>query len=201
MTKSQFLDILRSELSFLSRDELESQLGFYGEMIDDRIEEGLSEEDAIRAIGDIDKIVSQLKADDENRTEESEKPKEKRRLGAWAIILIVLGSPIWISLGAAAFAIIVAIYAVIWAISGSLWALPASLAAIFLAGAAAGVVTIVYGNALLGITLVGASIACAGLSIFAAFGCFYLTQGAVFLSKTIARFIISLFVRKENKNA
>ncbi len=221
MNKTQLLETLKKELSFLPAEELESRLAFYSEMIDDRIEEGLTEDDAVAAIGDVDEIISQLKSEkppvaetlcenpykntknQEPKQEQTQKPQQaqKRKLGAWAIILIVLGSPIWISLGAVALSIVITIYAVLWAVTGSLWAVPTSLAGVFLGGIAAGVVTIVYGNAFLGITLIGAAIACAGIAIFAGFGCFYLTRLAVFLSKTIARSIVSLFTRKEKNDA
>ncbi len=217
MNKTQLLEKLKKELSFLPAEELESRLAFYSEMIDDRMEEGLTEDDAVAAIGDIDEIISQLRSENppvaetlcENpyknikKQEQTQKPQQaqKRKIGAWAIILIVLGSPIWLSLGAVAFAMVITVYAVLWAVTGSLWAVPTSLAGVFLGGIAAGVVTIVYGNALLGITLIGAAVSCAGLAIFSGFGCYHLTRLAVFLSKTIARSIISLFRRKETKNA
>ena len=215
MTKEQLLEKLKIELSRLPKDELESRLAFYGEMIDDRIEDGLSEEDAVAAIGDIDEIISQLRSDSvsanksisedtlDDAQEQDEKPqvREKRRLGVWAIILICLGSPIWISLGAAAFSIIITVYAVIWAVAGSLWSLPISLAGVFIGGTALAAVNIIQGNLIMGITLIGGAVACAGLAIFAGFGCFHLTRLAAFLSRVIGRFIIRLFRRKENRNA
>lgn len=209
MTKEQFINKLNTELSFLSPEELESRLAFYSEMIDDRIEEGLSEEEAVAAIGSIVEIKAQLLSDVPQSLEPSTKKKpnndkaenKRGKLSAWAIVLIAVGSPLWIALGAVAFAIIVSAYAVIWSVAGSLWALPVSLAAACLGAIAVGVVTIVCGNALAGIALIGMAIACAGLSIFAGFGCFHLTRLAVFISKAIARFIKSLFTGKERSHA
>ena len=43
MTKLDFLMQLHSKLEKLPQDELEERLNFYSEMIDDRMEEGLSE--------------------------------------------------------------------------------------------------------------------------------------------------------------
>ena len=209
MTKSQLLEKFKNELSRLPKDELESRLAFYGEMIDDRIEEGLSEEEAVAAIGDIDAIISQLKSEystvrekvTEEKAEKKPENQKSRKISAWAIILIILGSPIWLSLGAAALVVLISVYVVIWSVTGSLWSLPASLAGVCLGGLATGIISIIVGKALLGIALIGAAIACAGLAIFSGFGCFHLTRLAVFLSKTIARFIISLFTGKEKKNA
>ena len=219
MTREQFVKKLKGELSSLPSEELEGRLAFYSEMIDDRIEEGLSEEEAVAAIGDVDEIIAQLRADgsplrkekDESnpysdgtyKATESETvvfPK-KKKMPAWAIVLIAVGSPLWIPLGAAAFVILLSAYIMIWAVAGSLWALPVSLAGVCLGGIAVGVVDIVIGNALLGITLIGAAVACAGLAIFAGFGCYHLTRLAAYLSGVIAKGVIRLFRRKEKKNA
>ena len=46
MSKSEFLDVLRKELKSQPPQDVEESLNFYSEMIDDRMDEGLSEEDA-----------------------------------------------------------------------------------------------------------------------------------------------------------
>ncbi len=43
MNKQAFLTQLRKGLSGLPQEDIEERLAFYSEMIDDRIEEGLSE--------------------------------------------------------------------------------------------------------------------------------------------------------------
>ena len=60
MTKMQFLMALHDALSGLPRDEIEERLNFYTEMIEDRIEEGLSEEQAVAAVGSVEEIASQI---------------------------------------------------------------------------------------------------------------------------------------------
>lgn len=209
MNKSQLIDKLQKELSRLPKEEIESRIAFYSEMIDDRMEEGLSEEDAVAAIGNVDEIITQLteeyslskKAQSAPRKEQKSKNSNNKKLKAWAIILIILGSPIWLSLGIAAFAVLISVYVVIWAVAGSLWSVPAALAGVAIGGIVLGIVNICCANALFGVALIGAAIASAGLAIFAGFGCFHLTRLAVFLSKVIARGTASLFSRKENTNA
>ena len=63
MNKQDFLAELRKGLSGLPQDDIEERLTFYSEMLDDRIEEGLSEEEAVSAAGTIDEIVAQTIAD------------------------------------------------------------------------------------------------------------------------------------------
>lgn len=47
MTKQEYLDELRSALGELPADEARRACAFYEEMIDDRIEAGLDEQDAV----------------------------------------------------------------------------------------------------------------------------------------------------------
>mgnify|MGYP003303956627 CR=1 FL=1 len=60
MNKEQFLIELASALAGLPEDDIEKSLEFYSEMIDDRIEEGLTEEEAVAEIGSIDEIRAQI---------------------------------------------------------------------------------------------------------------------------------------------
>lgn len=94
MNKQEFLMRLREGLSGLPQNEIEERLTFYSEMIDDRIEEGLSEEQAIGEIGDIDEIISQIVADIPLAVLVKEKVKPSRKLRVWEIVLLILGSPI-----------------------------------------------------------------------------------------------------------
>ena len=46
MRKAEFLRELEKRLQGLPKDEIDSRLAFYSEMIDDRIEDGKTEEEA-----------------------------------------------------------------------------------------------------------------------------------------------------------
>lgn len=52
MTKQEFLTQLEENLLGLPQNEIEERIIFYSEMIDDKIEEGYSEEDAVSKTGD-----------------------------------------------------------------------------------------------------------------------------------------------------
>ena len=52
MTKREFLEMLNKLTSRLSESERDRLLEYYGEIIDDRMEEGLSEAEAVAALGD-----------------------------------------------------------------------------------------------------------------------------------------------------
>lgn len=198
MRKYEFLDALKARLSGLPKQESEERLNFYSEMIDDRIEEGLTEEEAVSEIGSVDEIAEPIIADIPFAKIAKEKIKPKRRLRAWEITLLILGSPIWLSLAIAAFAVILSLYAVLWSVIISLWAIFASVAACAPCGVAVGVVFIATGNLLTGIAMIGASLVCAGLAIFLFLGCAAATKGTVLLTKRIALGIKKRFVKKED---
>ena len=63
MSKQEFLSRLKKELSGLPEDDIAERLDFYAEMIDERMDDGLSEEEAIADIGPIEKIVSETIAE------------------------------------------------------------------------------------------------------------------------------------------
>ena len=61
MNKKQFCTLLENELRlYLSSKEVYKTLNFFKEMIDDRVDEGLSEEEAVSQLGNIDDIVGQI---------------------------------------------------------------------------------------------------------------------------------------------
>ncbi len=122
MNKREFLKRLRKKLSVLPKRDAGERLSFYSEMIDDRMEEGLSEEEAISEIGSVDEVVSQIIAENHLAKCGGEKAELKRKLTAWEITLIVLGFPVWFPLAVAAGAVIISVYAVIWSVIAVIWA-------------------------------------------------------------------------------
>ena len=87
MSKQYFLTELHKGLSGLSRDEIKERLTFYSEMILYRMEEGLSEEDAISEIGSVDEIVTQAVADIPLAKIAKERIKPKRHLKALEVVV------------------------------------------------------------------------------------------------------------------
>ena len=63
MTKLEFLNELRNRLSGLSEEDIERSLSFYSEAIEDRIEDGMSEEDAVYEMGPIDRAADAVRSD------------------------------------------------------------------------------------------------------------------------------------------
>lgn len=176
MTKLEFLKKLKKGLSHLPRKDVNERLSFYGEMIDDLIEEGLSEEEAVLKIASIDEIV----ADTPIPT-----AKPPKKLNGHVIALLVLGFPLWLPLLIAALAVIFSLYVSAWAVIISLWSVFVSLIGCALGGLVSGVAFFCQGKAFSGVAMIGVSLVCAGLSILLFFGCRWVTRGFVALTKRI----------------
>ncbi len=197
MRKQEFLAQLRKGLSGLPQTDVEERLSFYSEMIDDRMEEGLSEEEAVAAVGSAQDIAAQIIADIPLSKIAKERIKAKRQLNAGEIVLLALGSPIWFSLGIAAFAIILSLYISLWSVIVSLWSVFGSLVGCSFGGMVTGIALICNGNALPGCVMIAAGFVCAGLSVFLFYGCKAATKGTLLLTRKIAVWIKHCFIRRE----
>ena len=198
MSKQEFLEQLRKGLFGLPHDDIEERLIFYSEMIDDRTEEGLSEEEAVSQVGAVDEIVTQIVAETPLVKIAKERIRPKRKMSTGEIALLVLGSPIWLSLGIAVIAVIFSLYISLWAVIISLWAAVfGSLATCSVACISTGVVFAVGGNIASGAAMFAFGLVCAGLSIFAYYGCKAATKGILMLTKKMAIWIKNYFIKKE----
>lgn len=98
-------------------------LSYYGELIDDAVEDGCTEEEAVARIGSPGAIAQQILSEQENAPAKPIAPAQKILI----LVLLILGAPLWGSLllGAiclaaglalAAIALILAAYLVIWCV-------------------------------------------------------------------------------------
>ena len=135
MKRIEFLNQLKARLWALPEADVQCSLDYYGEMIDDRMEDGLSEEEAVAAIGDLDEIVKQILTESPRPPatvkKEENHQKQKRGLETWMIVLLVLGSPLWIPLVASVIGTVFSIYVSLWAVVIALYAVAFALAVIY----------------------------------------------------------------------
>ena len=197
MTKHEFITQLRVKLSGLPEREVEERLDFYAEMIDDCIEDGRTEEEAVAQIGSVDEVASQIVADIPLLAIAKKKIKPARRLKTWEIVLLAVGSPVWVPLLIAAPAVAFALYVSLWAVIVSLWAAFGSLVGGAFAGIASGLALSMGANVPAGLALISAGVVCAGLSIFVFFGCKAAMRGVVVLAGKTVLTIKRLFIKKE----
>lgn len=124
MNKEEYLDAIRGRISAMPADDINRFMDYYSEMIDDRMEDGLSEDEAVADMGSPDAAVEQILEEMPLTKLVKEKIKPKHELKAWEVVLIVLGSPVWIpllitaavlllTLWIVAFALLISFYAVV----------------------------------------------------------------------------------------
>ena len=191
MTKKEFLNKLRKRLAFLPKSDKTERLTFYSEMIDDRIEDGVSEESAVAGIGEIDDIVKQIAEE----TPSAKKVKGKRPLKTWEIVLLVLGSPLWLALIITFFALLIALYATAFSVLVSVYAVNLSFAVSAVACLPETVYYFITGHTLGGVFLIGAFFLLVGLSVLAFFACKKTTKGVAWLYKKTFS-VICVFFKK-----
>ena len=197
MNKQEYLAALRQGLSGLPIDDGEERLNFYSEMIDDRMEEGKSEEQVVAELDSVEDVVSQILSDIPVSKLVKKKIKSGRRLRTWEIVLLALGFPIWFSLGIAALAVILTLFAVLWSVLISAWAVFGACVGAVVGGVGGGILFVCQGYLSSGLVLIFSALVSAGLSIFLFFGCRKATVGTAKLTKRIVLGIKKMFVRGE----
>ena len=193
MTKLEFTTDLFQALQCLPDDDLAEQVNYYSEMIDDLIEDGLTEEDAVAQLGPVDTIVAQILSD----VPMSKLLKRKRRLSGTEIALLALGAPLWLPLLIAAFSVVLSVYVSLWVIIISLWSGFVALAACGLGGIFGGIYFAFTGYGLTGLAVIGLALASTGLSVFAFYGCRLLTKTFLHLTKGTWLWVKMRLIRKE----
>lgn len=196
MSKFEFIAALRRGLEGLPQEDIEERVSFYSEMIDDRMEEGLSEGEAVAQIGPVEDVIAQIIADTPFTKIVKEKVKPKRSLHGWEILLLVLGFPLWFPLLIAAAAVVLSLYAVLWSLIVALWAVEIALIASAFGCIVIAVVQAIRGRWLSAGVSLGAALLCGGLSILLFDACKAATVGMARLTGKLAVWIKSLFMGK-----
>lgn len=194
MNKQEFLSTLQGRLGWLPRHELDTSLAFYTEAIDDRIEDGASEEDAVAALGSIEEIVARIV---------EEVPPIPKTVAQFKtpsttanILLAVLLSPIWIPLAFGGIVAVLSIYIALWALAASFWIIvgifiimvPISLYGLFYCAA--------QGFFLSGVAVAGVGFLFGGVGLILTPAASLIGKGLVRLASLFARSIKSLFIRE-----
>ena len=198
MTKQAFFTELKARLSGLPSAEANERFSFYDEMINDRIEDGLSEEEAVAQVGTPEEISNQILSEIPLSALVKEKVRPKRALRVWEIILLILGFPLWFPLLLSAFIIILSFYIVIWSLVISLFAIDLSLGFASIAALVMAIIYLFQGKISSAVLMLGASAICAGLTVLLFIGSITAAKGMCVVTKKSILGIKSWFVRKEN---
>lgn len=199
MNKIEFLLELEERLQALPEKERKESLEYYTEIIDDHMDEGATEEEAVAACGNIGEIAERIIMDTPMTKLVKQKTKTRRRMQAWEIVLIILGFPVWFSLAVAFFCVLLAISAVLWCVVMCVFMCGIACGACSVAFSVVTIVSLVTGNFLHALVFLGCAMICAGLTIL-----FFLLgklvgKGVAKLHKLTFRGIKRCFIRKEAK--
>ena len=198
MNKQEFLSELERALGKLPHAEVEQALAFYDEAISDRMEDGLSEAEAVADLGPIDEITAQIAAE----TPPIPRAIARANTGSRTLNIVLLAafSPIWIPIVLALAAATLAVYVAIWAVIAALWAVDAVLVLMPFAGLAALTSTLGGGMPLPGVFVFGLSLVSSGFGLVAFFAVLWASKLLFRATRSFARWIASLFVRVSGKD-
>lgn len=152
MNKLEFINSLGEKLSLLPPSEVSGILDYYVESIDDRMEDGMDEAAAIESLGNLDDLAAKILSEQEMLSPPAapEPPKfevspepapvpepeaKKRRMSPGVIVLLVLGSPVWLSLLLGLGCAALGIYIAAWAVVGALFISAAAMSFAGIVGA------------------------------------------------------------------
>lgn len=189
MDKAAFLRQLSVELSQCGRNDRRKSLNYYSELIEDYKEDGMSEQEAVAALGSPSVIAADI----------LEEQGDVRRMSVGMKVLIgvllVLGFPLWGSLVLAAALLVLNVYILLWCVPlvcGSLTVAALVLGLVSIPGAFA----VAAQSMPLGIMQLGLGAVCTGLFFIGTVATVFLCKWFVRLTVRFTRFVIGR-IRKE----
>ncbi|WP_408648278.1 DUF1700 domain-containing protein [Vallitalea pronyensis] len=171
MNKKAFLYALSELLSSLPKVEREKTLSYYAEIIDDQMEEGMTEEEAVDALGDVAHLADLAILNTPMST--LVKSKMRYNNNRLLTVLLILGFPLWFPLSVVFAVIGVALYIVAWAAVASVWVASASSVGAAVVSLFNTFFTNGVGN---GVVFFGLFMTGVGLSVLLFFGAFLLSK-------------------------
>lgn len=195
MTKLEFMRQLEARLTSIPRSEVEKTKAYFDEMIQDRMEEGSTEEEAVSAMGDPAVIAAGILNDASIpslvRAKVEKRQKNSGNKGL-LILLAIIGFPIWFPLFMVLLSVILSVYITIGAVIISIFAV---LLSFIVSGIACIIFSapafVVLGPAR-GLAALGAGFCLSGIALL-------LFRPAVAVTRGILRF--TAFVLRKIKNA
>ena len=184
MTRDEFLGRLGELLSCLPAEQVEETKAFYAEAIADRMEDGMSEEEAVAAMGTPGE-VAEATLDDLPAVPRAI-ARTRRRSTALLWVLAIVGSPVWVPLLAAFAAVAVTVY--IWVLALCVWIVAAALGGAGIVELLLAVSGVTIGHFPYALASAGVGLGLVGVALFVG-------AGAWAASKQIAR-LSALWARK-----
>lgn len=197
MNKQEYLEAIRSRISAMPADDVNRFMDYYSEMIDDRVEDGLSEEEAVADMGSPDAAVEQILEDMPLTKLVKEKIKPKHELKAWEVVLIVLGSPVWIPILITALVLLLTLWIVAFALLISFYAVVLSFVAAGIGGLICAIPLFIANSPYTAVLMLGAALIGIGIAILFVVSVKPVTVGIFKVCKASVNGIKRMFVKEK----
>lgn len=165
MKRDDFLKELAGHLSYLPPEQVEDIGQFYAEAIADRMEDGMSEDEAVAAMGAPATAAETALSDLPAVPRAIARTRRKSTILLW--VLAIVGSPVWVPLLVAFAGIALSIYACIWIVALCVWIVVACLGIVGVSCLALTVVGVVIGNIPYAIAMLGCGVGFIGATFLA----------------------------------
>ncbi|MBP5554616.1 MAG: DUF1700 domain-containing protein [Lachnospiraceae bacterium] len=140
MLKQEFLSQLRTGLEAASIEDIDECIDYYDEMISDRIESGISEENAVAQMESVESIISNYKLEKPvtklimDKVQKSHEEAKGKGKGTLWIVLAIIGFPIWLPILIVIFVLLFTLYIVLWSIVIAIFSVLVALGATAICG-------------------------------------------------------------------
>ena len=191
MTRDEFLDRLGELLACLPAEQVEETKQFYAEAIADRMEDGMSEEEAVAAMGTPGEVAEA--ALDDLPAVPRAIARTRRRSTALLWVLTIVGSPVWVPLLLAFAAVAVTIYVCIWVLALCVWIIAACFGAVGVTNLALMTVGVKVGLIPYALVTLGCGIALLGVALLVGAGAWAVSKQIARLSALWAKKAVSPF--------
>ena len=197
MNKQEYLESISSRISAMPADDVNRFMDYYSEMIDDRVEDGLSEEEAVADMVSPDAAVEQILEEMPLTKLVKEKIKPKHELKAWEVVLIVLGSPVWIPLLMTAAVLLLTLWIVAFALLISFYAVVLSFVAAGIGGLICIIPLFIANSPYTAVLMLGAALIGIGIAILFVVSVKPVTVGIFRVCKASVNGIKRMFVKEK----
>lgn len=179
MNKGEFLSQLRLRLGVLSEQEIEKTIQYYSEIIDDMLEEGLSEEEAVGNLESVDEIARRIIEENSGalQSAHTENAQSGKKTRTWLIVLLICLFPVWITL--------FCVYIAVWAAVVSLLAAGVGMTLSLPLTAVGAAYTFMEAGWNSGVFELGAALIISGLGVLLFIGMLYLIKSLIVLTRFI----------------
>ena len=198
MNRNEFIQELSKKLEGYPKEDVQKTIDFYNEIIEDKLEDGISEEEAVLSLGTIEEIVKNFLNEMPLKKLVKNKIKDKK-MSTSLVVLLSSTAIIWLPVLIALTAILISIYASLWAVVISLFAVAFSCIVLFLL-ALVGIIFIVSSNVATGLIWIALGLTSCGVGLLLWILTVYLSKSLVNFTKWMILQIKKSFIKRGEIN-